>query len=288
MLAQGARVGTSYILIDRLGQGELGEVWRARHEKIGRECALKFIQPSWLLEESAVKAFLHDAKASGKLGHPSLVELLDQGEHDGAPYVVMPLLAAEKLERMLERTGAIAPAVSLHLVEVLAQGVAAAHEQRVFHRRIEAANVLLHRDPKGKVIPKLIDFGIGRLGAGDDQLISPLPYLAPEQLTGDEGDGRADVWALATLLAHCVLGRLPYEAESANALTHELETRTSAALDELRVIDPAIATVVREGWIHDRQKRPLAKAYARKLRDLMLQKPGSLDALSTLIEVPAT
>lgn len=286
MLAPGGHIGRNYSLIERLGAGELGEVWRARHEKIGRECAIKFIAPPWPLDPKAVAAFLHDARASGQLEQPSLVELLDQGEHDGTPYVVMPLLRSEKLERILQRRGPLAVGLAVRLVEALAHGLAAAHEERVFHRRVEAANVLLHRDPKGKVIPKLIDFGIARLGAGPHQLISPLAYLPPEQLGGEEGDARADVWALATLVAHCVLGRLPYNAEHADELEDELETRTTLAVEELRALDPQVAAVVREGWTRDRTKRPLMKVFARKLRDLTLSRPGSLDSLATLLELP--
>jgi len=279
-------VGRSYRLLERLGNGELGEVWRARHEKIGRECAIKFIQPAWPLEPKNVQAFLKDARASGALGQPSLVELLDSGEHEGVPYVVMPFLEAEKLERLLQRTGALPLPAAVKLVEMLAQGVAAAHEQRVFHRRIEAANVLLHRDGKGRVIPKLIDFGIARLGAGPDQLISPLAYLAPEQLDGEEGDGRADVWALGTLLAHALLGRLPYDDEHADDLLLELDTRTTEAVEQLRSLDTTVAALVREAWTRDRTKRPLSKVFARKVRDLSMQRPGSLDSLSKTLEAP--
>jgi len=286
MPAPGARVGTSYTLLERLGHGELGEVWRARHEKIGRECAIKFLKPAWPLAQEGVKAFLRDAKASGNLGQPSLVELLDQGEHEGTPYVVMPLLESEKLERVLQRRGALPVGVSLRLVELLAQGVAAAHEQRVFHLRIEAANVLVHRNPKGKMIPKLIDFGIAHLGAGPDQLISPLAYLAPEQLVGEPGEARADVWALATLLAHCVLGRLPFQSDSAHMLLSELDGCTAMAIEDVRAVDAAVASLVREGWARDKQKRPHAKVFSRKLHELALQRPGSLDALSSMIVVP--
>jgi len=286
MNARDSIVGRSYRLIERLGAGELGEVWRARHEKIGRECAIKFIHPAWPLDPKNVQAFLRDARASGQLGQPSLVELLDSGDHEGTPYVVMPFLEAEKLERVLQRTGALPLPIAVKLVEMLAHGVAAAHEQRVFHRRIEAANVLLHRDPKGKVIPKLIDFGIARLGSGTDQLISPLAYLAPEQLAGEEGDARADVWALATLLAHAILGRLPYTADHADDLLLELDTHTTEAAEQLRSLDTTVATIVREAWARDRGKRPLAKVFARKLRDLSLQRPGSLDTLGKTLQVP--
>lgn len=279
-------IGRSYRLLERLGEGELGEVWRARHEKIGRECAIKFIRPAWQLDPKNVQAFLKDARASGQLGQPSLVELLDSGEHDGAPYVVMPFLEAEKLERVLQRTGALPLPIAVKLVEMLAQGVAAAHEHRVFHRRIEAANVLLHRDPKGKVIPKLIDFGIARLGSGKEQLISPLAYLPPEQLDGEEGDGRADVWALGTLLAHAMLGRLPYTAEHADDLLLEIDLRTTEAVEQLRTLDATAASIIREAWTRDRSKRPLAKVLARKLRDLSMLRPGSLDSLGATLEVP--
>jgi serine/threonine-protein kinase len=273
ILQRNVLVGRSYRLLERLGAGELGEVWKAQHEGNGRECAVKFLRPSWPLEASAVKAFLRDAKASGALRQPALVELLDQGAFGEVPYVVMPLLRGEKLERVIERHGPLPLDATLRLCEVLARGVAAAHEERVFHRRIEAANVFVSLDEKGRIVPKLMDFGIARLGQGNDQLFSPPAYVAPEQLAGDAGDGRADVWALATLIAHALLGAIPTPGDP-------------QALDVLRAMDPQIATLVAEGWTTDRSKRTPAAIFARKLRDVGLRREGNADDLARLLAIP--
>ncbi len=288
MIAHDSVVGRSYRLVERLGAGELGQVWRARHEKMGREVAIKFLQPAWKVEPRHIEAFLKDARASGRLQHPNIIELLDQGEHEGVAYVVMPLLDAEKLEALLERRGRLSLGHATKLASDLAQGVAAAHEQRVFHLRIESANVLLHRDTAKdgsvRMTPKLIDFGIARLG--DGPLISPLPYLAPEQLQGETGDGRADVWAFTTLLAHMLLGRLPFEDASAKSLLEHLDVLLASALQELERIDPQVAAVARDGWQRDKAKRPLLKVFARRLRDLSLRTPATLDDLSPILVIP--
>ncbi len=289
MLRHGTLVGRKYTLLEKIGEGELGEVWRARHERLGRECALKWVRPRWAIDAKAIASFLHDARGSGRLQHPNVVELLDQGVHDGKPYVVMPLLDAEKLERMIARTRGLRPEHAIAIVAEVAQGVAAAHEERVFHLRIEAANVLLHRDGKGKVVPKLIDFGIVHLSGDGDRLevLSPIAYLAPEQLGKRElGDGRADVWALGVLLAHAVLGEVPFAAASASDLLEESDAHVAATVDRLQAIDPALASLVRDALSRDRAKRPLAKTFARRLRDLALRRPGALDAVAAMIEIP--
>jgi serine/threonine-protein kinase len=271
ILQRNVLVGRSYRLLERLGAGELGEVWKARHEGNGRECAVKFLRPSWPLEAAAVKAFLRDAKASGALRQPALVELLDQGAFGEVPYVVMPLLRGEKLERLIERHGPLPIEATLRLCEVLARGVAAAHEERVFHRRIEAANVFVHLDDKGRIVPKLMDFGIARLGQGNDQLFSPPAYVAPEQLAGDVGDGRADVWALATLIAHALLGAIPTPGDP---------------LDPIRAEEPQLAALIADGWTLDRSKRVPMAVFARKLRDLGLRRGGNVDDFARLLAIP--
>src|SRR4051812_5011866 len=108
MIRPGDLIARSYRLAERIGAGELGEVWRARHEKIGREVAMKFLHPAWPISPGMVAEFLRDARASGRLQHPNIVELLDQGDHEGTPFVVMPLLRAEKLEALIEKHGPFA------------------------------------------------------------------------------------------------------------------------------------------------------------------------------------
>jgi len=281
-------VGKSYRLLEKIGAGTLGEVWRARHEKMGREVALKLIAPKWKISEAMTQAFLREARASGQLQVASVVPLLDSGVADGAAYVVMPLLHAEKLERFLKRRGALPVGIALRLASALGQGLAAAHDQNIWHRRIAPGNVLLHREPSGKVIPKLLDFGSACL-VGDrsrSEIAGNVGCIAPEQAMGGDGDWRSDIWSLAVLLCHAVTGVAPFSSKTAVNLLEEMEGGIAAAVARAWEVDAAVGAVVRDTLVRDRTKRPRARAFTRRLQDLAKTIPGDLDLLGAVIEIP--
>jgi serine/threonine protein kinase len=282
-------IAKSYRLGRRIGAGELGEVWVARHEKIGREVAIKFLVPAWTIDKTSLEAFVRAAKASGRLQVPSIVEMLDSGEIEGVPYVVTALLEAEKLDDVLARRGKLAIGTVLRVIAELAQGMATAHEQRLFHLRIEPANILLHRG-RGKLVPTLIDFGISTLAVDRDHLdrLGPLAYLAPEQLDdGVEPDGRADVWALGTLLHHCLLGKPPSSATTRpdRALEPAAEIREHA-IANVTPLDAQVATLVGDCLQPERTRRPLMKILARRTRDLCKRFPDEWDAFGKSLVLP--
>jgi len=280
----------SYRLIERIGAGALGEVWRARHEKIGRDVAIKFIVPNWTIEKPSLAAFLADATASGRLGESSVIELLDQGEVDGVPFVVMKYIEAEKLDDLIARRGPLPIGTALRLVGDLAQGVAAAHEQGLFHLRIEPANVLLHRDARGMAAPKLIDFGVAHL-VGDRrrlELVGPVAYFAPEQAEGEEGDGRSDVWSMAVLLYHMLVGHPPFEAMTPSDLQKELDEATKTAVARAKQLDPKIGALLQDSLARHRARRPLMRQFARRVRDLATGRPDGRVALAGELEIAET
>jgi serine/threonine protein kinase len=283
-------IAKSYRLVRRIGAGELGEVWVARHEKIGREVAIKFIVPAWPIGKSSLEAFVRAAKASGRLQVPSIVEMLDSGEMNGVPYVVTALLDAEKLDDLVARKQRLPVGTAVRIVAELAQGMATAHEQRLFHLRIEPANVLLHH-PRGKVIPTLIDFGISQLVIDPEHLdrLGPLAYLAPEQIDGGDVDGRADVWALGVLLHHCIVGRTPSSAttrpERSLEIPAEIREQAMAAVAQLTPPDTPLAALVGDAMQPDRTRRPLMKIFARRARDMLKRLPDEWEALRTSLEL---
>lgn len=284
----GSLIGKRYRLVERIGAGELGEVWRARHEAMGREVALKLVAPKWPVTDAMTNAFLRDVRASGRLEEPTLVQLLDCGEHQGMPFVVMPLLHAEKLERLLDRRGALPMGTALRLVADLALGLAAAHEHRVFHGQIEPANVLLRIDARGKVVPTLIDFGIVRL-VGDrerQQLPGPIGYLAPEQAVGEVGDGRADVWSLAILLCHAIEGHAPFTVPRQHELMEELDEGITALVARVGRRDEKLRALLRDTLVMDKTKRPTARMFARRVNDLSMRARGQLEALARVLVIP--
>jgi len=282
---KGMLVGRNYRLLERIGAGDVGEVWSARHERNLRECAVKLVEPAWEVSASAMKAYLHDLQASGHLEERTIVKLLDSGVTDeGIPYVVMPLLHAEKLEHLLARRGALTMGTALRIIADLSAGIAVAHEAGIWHRSIEPANVLLHRDPRGKVVPTLVDFGIVRLAG--TRHFGPIGYLAPEQAEGELGDGRADVWSLALLLVHALEGRPPFVAKDTQALLKVIDVGLVEIEKRISAMDPKVGALVRDALMRDRHKRPTARMFARRMHDLSAWAHGQTDGLAMLLELP--
>jgi len=299
MLTAGELVDRKYRLLKRLGSGALGEVWAARNETIEREVAIKFLVPSWSIAPRSLEAFFREAKSSGKIRHPSVVQFLDIGEIDDQrkiPFVVMELLECEKLESLLAREKHLPVGTALRMVSELAWALVAGHDRSLIHERIEPANVLLHRDLKGEIVPKLVDFGIARLvddlgplsvtGAAHEAL-SPLAYLSPEQIHGDvELDGRADVYALGVLLHRLLVGRVPFEASDPEALLEQVE-QGSPYLEAFEPpLDAKVMNLVADCLQRNRRLRPTMRVLAERADTLLERIDPQWKRFGTLVSIP--
>lgn len=186
----GDTVAGRYCVEARLGQGNMGAVFRARHLVTGRPCALKVIQPNLLEDPELIQMFVREAQVLGRLGaSPHIADVLDAGfdsERD-VPFLVMDLLEGEPLDAYIEAHGPLDPALALALLEQLAEALDHAHEAGVVHRDLKPANLFLTRGRRGEPVLKVVDFGIAKVleqgGANRTatQVGSPL-YAAPEQL----------------------------------------------------------------------------------------------------------
>ncbi len=273
-----------YRLARRIGYGAIGEVWVARNETIDRDVAMKFLRPRARTQPAAIEAFKRGARESGRLRHPCVLELLDLLDVDGMPCVVTALLEAEKLGTVLARRGKLNVGAALRLAHELARALAFAHEQGVVHGRVSPANVLLHRDPRGAIVPTLMDFGVARLvdlaappsleTATSIEMFGELAYLSPEQVAFERDvDGRSDVFALGVLLHHAIAGEPPFRARKLAELReeqrrdlprlHELDPRIDAGVDEL-----CAAALVRA-----RGSRIAARAFAERAATLLQRIP---------------
>ena len=195
-----------YRLVELLGRGGMGEVWRAHDTSTNRTVAIKLLPPHLAQDQTFVQRFRREAEAAAQLNNPHIIPIHNYGEIDGRLYVDMRLIEGRDLQAVLA-DGPLEPARAVRIVEQVAKALHAAHKVALVHRDVKPSNILLDEDD----FAYLIDFGIAR-GAdqtrmtGTSGVIGSWPYLAPERLRAGQVDGRADVTALACVLYECVTG----------------------------------------------------------------------------------
>jgi eukaryotic-like serine/threonine-protein kinase len=224
----GQVVGQKVRLIALLGRGGMGSVWRARHEGLGIDVAVKFIASD--LRESnnptVLARFSREAKLAARLDDPHIVRVMDHGVSDYGPYIVMELLRGESLAELLARRGRLDPDEVVETVSQIAAALEHAHENDVVHRDIKPANVFLTAPAKPGAPPlvKLLDFGIAKsdklleeVGSATSTggLVGTPQYMSPEQLMRAQGVSKSsDLWALAVVAYEALTGRLPFQGET--------------------------------------------------------------------------
>lgn len=239
-----------YRLLERIGEGGLGEVFRARDTKVGRTVALKLLPSGFLDKPARRDRFLSDASAASALSHPNIATLFDVGEHDGRWYLAYEFVAGETLRQQLAGRP-MHPRTALEIAIQLADALAEVHAQNVIHGDLRPENIVI----SSKGSSKLLDTGMSgwtRGGAARAQLPSSgttartasiAPYMSPEQAAGKEVDGRTDIFSLGVIVHEMLTGRTPTagglidvaarpRAASASAveLPRELDTTLSRAL----------------------------------------------------------
>ncbi|HVD92844.1 MAG TPA: protein kinase [Vicinamibacterales bacterium] len=244
----------AYTIERRLGAGGMGEVWRARDARLGRDVAIKLLLPHPSNAADRILAFQREARAVGTLNHPNVVTVYDIGEHDGAPYLVTECLGGEPLRARLAG-GALAIDAALDIALQVARGLDAAHTHGIAHRDLKPENIFLSGD--GRV--KVLDFGLATL-LDPVPRPSPLPaddtprtsvagtasYMAPEQVRGELADHRADIFALGAVLFEMIAGRRAFKGDSTLATLDLVLTFDPGDLSDVRPrIPPAVARIVR-------------------------------------------
>jgi len=208
-----------YQILNEIGKGAMGVVYRARDPMINREVALKAIPLADEFEgrelEEARGRFFREAEMAGRLSHPHIVTIFDAGEHDGTAYIAMELLRGRHLVEHTQPERLLPVAVALDLVGRLADALHFAHQRQVVHRDIKPANVMY--DPSGADI-KITDFGIARLTDSartrTGVVLGTPSFMSPEQLQGREVTGRSDLFSLAVTLYQLLTAQLPFRADS--------------------------------------------------------------------------
>ncbi|MBM4377100.1 MAG: serine/threonine protein kinase [Deltaproteobacteria bacterium] len=269
-LKEGDIIHQRYRLLRLIGTGTSGAVWAARNELIDREVALKMLEPEVMSDKVLLTRFFNEAKAIGRVKHPSIVGIFDLGQaEDGSPFLVLELLDGEPLSTRIQRDGPVEPETLFDVVSGVAKALDLAHQQGIVHRDLKPANIFLHRTSTGSLIGKILDFGISKVLTGGatnfaltktGTVVGSPAYMSPEQAAGrDDLDGRADVWSAGVVLYEALTGALPHEAANYNALMVRILTSDVDPIQKRRPDLPSVVTdVVNLCLQRDREKRPTA------------------------------
>ncbi len=234
----GLRFGSRYRLEERLSSGGMATVYRARDEILGRDVAVKVMHPALIADPAFEQRFRAEAQNAARLNHPNVVAVYDCGESDGDLYIVMELVEGTTLRTLLERFGRLDPPTSRHVARGVAAALDHAHAKGIVHRDIKPENILL--TPDGEV--RVCDFGIAKaLGPQaanltTDKPIGTVAYVAPEQISQSNVDGRADVFALGAVAFEMLTGRPPFQGDTPMAV--------AAARMHSPVLTPGISPVI--------------------------------------------
>ena len=223
-----------YKVVEKLGEGGMGVVYKAEDTKLERTVALKFLAAHLLNDEEAKERFLREAKAAAALHHPNVCPVHEIDEVDGKTFIAMAFLEGESLEDRITE-GPLSIKDALDISRQVADGLDAAHEKGIFHRDIKPANIMV--DPKGRAT--IMDFGLARLTEASrltktDSAMGTVAYMSPEQAQGMEVDSRSDLWSLGCVLYEMVSGQRPFQGQYDQALLYEIVHEEPAALTGLR------------------------------------------------------
>ncbi len=256
----GSELG-SYRLVSVLGEGAMGRVFRASHLKLGREVAIKVLNPEYVARPDVVKRFFREARVVNQINHEHIVEVTDFVEQSGCAFLVMELLEGQSLREIMKGRKARWPSVkrSIGIMAQVCDAIAAAHANGVVHRDLKPDNIFVI-ERSGRDYAKVLDFGVAKLQEpieGDSAtkstagLIIGTPlYMAPEQATGQKVDGHTDVWSAGVVLYELLSGEVPFRGPSFVDLANKLRNDPAKPLPPKtprgETIPPAlVATVLR-------------------------------------------
>ncbi len=276
----GVVIEEKYELIEQLGRGGMGIVYRARHRMLGDEVAIKFMDPGLSNNASVRQRFFREARVLRSFRHRGAVSVHDAGEirGTGVMYMVMDLAPGESLSDYLKREGPMAPELAVELGGQILDVLVAAHAKGIVHRDIKPKNVHIAPGEHGPRV-WVLDFGIAKLLAtaaqeGDVQISQPgmvigtPEYMSPEQAAGDEIDARSDLFSTAAMLYRMLSGQLPHRATTRLRMIHAILTKEAAPLEGFRPELPGFLTAaIKRGLCKDPAQRwQTAADFARALR----------------------
>lgn len=298
-LPVGSHLG-SYEIVAKLGEGGMGEVYRATDPRLGRDVAIKVLPPTLTNDAERLARFEREARTVARLNHPNIVVIYSVEQDQGVPFITMELVEGQDLSRVIT-TGGLPMARVLDLAIPLADAISAAHELGVVHRDLKPANVMVTRE--GRV--KVLDFGLSKPApagtaadtGGNDTTSSPIsnagqvlgtvPYMAPEQVRGETIDARTDLFAFGILLYELVTGRRPFTGTTPADVSSAILRDPPPPIHALRPDVPSdVSRIIGRCLEKDRERRvQTAKDVRNELR--VARQALESGATSLQVEIPS-
>ncbi|PYQ50369.1 MAG: hypothetical protein DMF78_15870, partial [Acidobacteria bacterium] len=218
---QGLKVG-KYVIIEKIGSGAMGEVFRAHDHVLNRDVAVKTMAELYAADDQLVQRFRREAQSAARLNHPNIVTVFDFGEADGRFYLAMELLEGTDLKELIASHQLNDLWDKLDVMEQTAEGLAYAHQQGVVHRDLKPANLRVL--PNGRV--KIMDFGLARIGTSEmtrtGMVMGTPNYMSPEQVKGTKADARSDIFSLGAVFYELISGKKAFNADSMHTILYKV------------------------------------------------------------------
>jgi serine/threonine protein kinase len=284
-----------YVLIAPLGKGGMGVVWRARSTALDVEVAVKLVRGSTPSAE-AFKRMAREAHAAARLGHPAMATVLDFGATpDGDPYVVMELLHGESLGEVLGREQRVDTVRAISMLLPIMDGLREAHDKGIVHRDIKPENLFLSKTARGRLQPKVLDFGIAKLEQQTDSstrltqdgaVLGSPGYFSPEQARGETDiDLRTDIWSISVVLYELITGDLPFTGPNYNALLMSILKDNPKSITTYGFGDDELWRILQRGLHREREQRWSSMwELGRALAQWLFDKGVRTDAASRSLE----
>jgi serine/threonine-protein kinase len=252
----GTLLGGRYRIIGLLGEGGMGEVYRATDLTLGQSVALKFLPEAAAGNARLLERFHGEVRVARQVSHPNVCRVYDIGECEGLPFISMEFVDGEDLCTLLQRIGRLPSDKALDTARKICAGLAAAHSRGVIHRDLKPQNIMMNR--RGEIL--IMDFGLAAIAdhlEGSEARNGTPGYMSPEQLRGAEVTAKSDIYALGLVLYELFTGKRPFEAKTVPQLIDQQEAAQLTSMTEIAAdIDPAVEKIIRRCLDPDPHKRP--------------------------------
>jgi tetratricopeptide (TPR) repeat protein/predicted Ser/Thr protein kinase len=245
-----------YKILEKIGEGAMGEVYKAHDPVLNRFVAIKTISAELGADDTLRKRFEREAQSAARLNHPNIITVFDYGEEQGKIFMAMELLDGSDLKQAIARRAPLSLDEKLSVVDQIAEGLAFAHAHDIVHRDLKPANVHLLSNGQAKIM----DFGLARLGGSEmtrvGMVMGTPHYMSPEQVRGERADARSDVFALGCVFYELLTYRKPFDADSMHSVLFKVMQEEPPSVQELTPGIPAVlAQVVERAMAKDAAQR---------------------------------